>query len=86
MTPGPKSTRRRRRVQRDEEDRVVDIPEAVAADTPAAGGTREAGVILGAATPAAELAAPWAEEESDSPGAVADGAVLAAWGAVGAGD
>jgi hypothetical protein len=82
MTPGPKSGRRRRRVQRDREDRVVDIREA-GADTQAvavAAGTREA-----ADTQAEEeLAAPWAEAESDSP--VADVAVLAAWGAVGAGD
>jgi hypothetical protein len=55
---------------------VVDIPEA-GADTPAAGGTREAGVILGATTPAEELAAPLAEAGSDFP--VADVAVLAAW-------
>ena len=56
----------------------MDIP-AAGADTPGvAEGTREAVVILGAA--------PWAEAESDSPAAGADGAVLAAWGAVGAGD
>ncbi len=60
--------------------------QAVAAETPAVAGTREAGVTRGAATLAEELAAPSAEAGSDSLGAVADVAVLAAWGAVGAAD
>ncbi|MGA2630114.1 MAG: hypothetical protein ABSG54_07845 [Terriglobia bacterium] len=58
----------------------MDIPEAGADTQAAAADTPEAADTLAEE----ELAAPWAEAESDSP--VADVAVLAAWGAVGAGD
>ncbi len=94
-TLAPKSVRRVRRVQRDGEDRVADIPEAeadtpavagptltIVADIPAVGAlTRAAGATPVEIIPAEASVAPLEGAGSDSPGAVAgvDVAALAAW-------